>query len=189
MERRQRITDYWVYGGFVFSFILLAFLLPYSKTLSLFEFLLCLHLPVYMWHQYEEHDDDRFRTFLDQTFGQGILKQEAIFVINVFGVWALFSLLTLLALHVSPGLGIGVAYLTLVNALVHLVQFIKLRGYNPGLETAIFLFIPLSGFCLFESFVNERFPVPQHVLGVLIGIGVHALIVIYAVRQARNLRR
>ncbi|MEM6916472.1 MAG: HXXEE domain-containing protein, partial [Verrucomicrobiota bacterium] len=159
MKRWQRITDHWVYGGFAFSFVLLILLVPFAGSLELLEILLWLHLPAYMWHQYEEHDDDRFRDFVDRIFGEGILRQNAIFVINVLGVWMLFSVFILIALLFSPGWGIGVAYLTLVNALVHLAQFIKLRCYNPGLITALILFVPLGGFCLWEAFKEEEFTV------------------------------
>ena len=67
----HRLISYWVYGG-VLAGILLLVLAPlllrgWSTPLAA-TFLL---LPAYMVHQYEEHDQDRFRLFFNETIGQG----------------------------------------------------------------------------------------------------------------------
>ncbi len=42
------------------------------------------------------------------------------------------------------GWGVFAGYFLLVNAALHIVQAIHLRAYNPGLGTAIALFLPLG---------------------------------------------
>ena len=44
-----------------------------------------------MLHQYEEHDNDRFRIFMNRILagGHDALTHPAVFIINVPGVWAL----------------------------------------------------------------------------------------------------
>jgi hypothetical protein len=45
-------------------------------------------LPVYILHQYEEHDNDRFRQFFNQTIGQegkDVLSPWVVFLTNVAG--------------------------------------------------------------------------------------------------------
>ncbi len=54
----NRLFDNWVYGGFLAAFILLALTPFLSGGWSLALLLIWLHLPVYMLHQYEEHDAD-----------------------------------------------------------------------------------------------------------------------------------
>ncbi|MEM6422468.1 MAG: hypothetical protein AAF698_07750, partial [Pseudomonadota bacterium] len=46
-------------------------------------------LPVYMFHQVEEHDAGRFAAFLNELFGKGreVLGPSEIFLINVPVVW------------------------------------------------------------------------------------------------------
>ena len=45
---------------------------------------------------------------------------------------------------VDPGWGVVAGYLVLVNGLVHLVAWVALRRYNPGLVTGVLLFLPLG---------------------------------------------
>ncbi len=66
--------------------LLLFALLPALVTgWSLALVAVLLQLPVYMLHQYEEHDDDRFRRFFNHTMfgGREVLSRRAVFVINV----------------------------------------------------------------------------------------------------------
>ena len=66
-----RLIANWVYGGFVAGLLLLLLtpVLVHSWPAPLVATFLC--LPVYMIHQYEEHDNDRFRLFVNQKIGKG----------------------------------------------------------------------------------------------------------------------
>lgn len=101
----DRLLRYWVYGGFIAGLLLLA-LIPllssgWPETLRL----TFLFLPLYMLHQYEEHDDDRFRLYINQTIGAGreLLTPLAVFVINIFGVWGAIAAAFVLSALVAPG--------------------------------------------------------------------------------------
>jgi hypothetical protein len=61
-----RLIANWVYGGFLAGLLLLLLtpVLVHSWAAPLVATFLC--LPVYMVHQYEEHDKDRFRLFVNQ---------------------------------------------------------------------------------------------------------------------------
>ena len=85
-----RLVDHWVYGGFLSSFVLLACGIVFLGTDSLLMLLLFLHLPAYQIHQWEEHDNDRFRTYANREIGKGreILTPGTVFVVNIFAVWA-----------------------------------------------------------------------------------------------------
>src|ERR1035438_3713045 len=87
-----------------------------------------LQLPIYMLHQYEEHDNDRFRLFVNRVFGEGheVLSDPAVFVINVPGVWGVNAASFYLASCVSLGYGLIAVYLTLVNGVVHVVVAVAL---------------------------------------------------------------
>jgi len=143
-----RLIANWVYGGFLAGLLLLllAPVLVHSWLAPLVATFLC--LPVYMLHQYEEHDDDRFRRFVNQKIGKGRvgLSPMAVFVVNVPGVWGVIGISLALAATVSLGFGLMAAYLVVVNGVVHVAQAIVSRAYNPGLGTAITLFLPLGGY-------------------------------------------
>ncbi len=81
----QRLITYWVYGG-ALAGVLLVFLTPaLASSWTIVATLIFLHLPAYMLHQYEEHDDDRFRRFFNTTIGKGreVLSLQDVFLINV----------------------------------------------------------------------------------------------------------
>jgi hypothetical protein len=184
----SRIYSNWVYGGFLaglFMLLLMPLLtIGWPTQLKLFY----LTLPIYMLHQYEEWDKDRFRIFLNNHLGrdENLLTHKAGFVINIFGVWGVISASLYLAFYVNPGFGLIATYLVLVNALVHLLAAFILRSYNPGLITAIVLFIPLSTFTLYqENFGSDR---TFQFLGIVIAILIHAAIMGHLLRRRKKLR-
>jgi len=60
-----------------------------------------------------------------------------------------------LALAATAGVGFGLVavYLVILNGLIHAVQEVISRGYNPGLGTAIILFLPLGAYGI--SAINQ----------------------------------
>jgi uncharacterized membrane protein len=99
-------------------------------------------LPAYMVHQCEEHDHDRFRLFFNETIGNGfdVLSPRAVFITNVPGVWGVIAP----SLYGAVWLNLGWA----LTAVVHIVHAVLFRRYNPGLVTALVLFLPLGWFPL-----------------------------------------
>jgi Na+-translocating ferredoxin:NAD+ oxidoreductase RnfE subunit len=85
------------------------------------------------------------------------------------------------------GWGLSVVYLVLVNAVAHIVAAVLWREYNPGLWTALALFVPLGTLALLEV---GRVPGVQwihHLAGLAVGIGIHAAIVIYTRGRAAKI--
>lgn len=148
--------------------------------------LVYVQLPIYLIHQLEEHRGDRFRTYINAKLGGEILTRPATFAINLFGVWALMSASFLLAYYVEPALGLIAVYLTAVNALAHLAGAAATRAYNPGLATAVILFVPLSIWAIIE--VNRTYDVPagDQILAIAIAIVSHLAIIAYVARRRRN---
>jgi hypothetical protein len=143
------------------------------------EVLVFLALPVYMIHQYEEHDDDRFRRFMNLTMagGRDAMTPLAVLVINIFGVWLPLSLCIVLMRGNGPGLGAFAGWLLVVNALLHVVTGLRSRSYNPGLITAVLLFIPL-GAAILVSIWNAA-SVLQIAIGLVLAVAIHAAIMIH----------
>jgi hypothetical protein len=180
----SRLLENWVYGGFLGGLLLLCLLpiLPLSKELM--ATLLC--LSAYMIHQYEEHDDDRFRRFLNSTVARGRagLTQPDIFWVNVPGVWGVIAIAAWLVATKDPGFGLIAAYLLLLNALAHFVGACVFRKYNPGLWTAALIFVPVGIYCLMTIQARGAGPPGMHLLGLGVALLIHAGIAARAMRPA-----
>ena len=187
----QRLINNWVYGGFLAGILLLLLtpLLSHSWPPALtLTFLL---LPVYMLHQYEEHDADRFRIFFNRTMGKGndVLSPLVVFLANVPGVWGVIALSLTLAACWNIGFALTAIYLVLVNAIVHIIHALIFRCYNPGLFSAIFLFLPLGFIGLHLVQKDGGSTLGFHALGLLVALGIHAVLLIHAQRKLRRITR
>ncbi|MEM1063661.1 MAG: HXXEE domain-containing protein [Planctomycetota bacterium] len=181
MTAFDRLTRNWVYGGVAFVPAFVCLLYAMSGTVSAAELVVLAQLPIYLVHQYEEHDDDRFARFLDARLGGGrtVLPQTAIFVINIFGVWLLIAVAFVAARGLGAGWGLAAIYLSLLNGIIHVAQAFALRCYNPGLGTAVGLLIPagIVGLVLIDA------GLAQHAVGAGLIVVLHAAIVIYAIAR------
>ena len=178
----------WPYAA-LFAGVLLLCLLPFFLALGLPLTLVFLQLPLYMLHQFEEHDHDRFRIFANQVVAQGreAFTPLSIFVINSVGVWGVDLLALYLAFYVDLSFGLIAIYLPLVNALGHILGAVALRRYNPGLWTAILLFLPLGIWSLLVVSKAGESSVMAQVLAAGAAIFVHALIILYVRLRLRRL--
>jgi hypothetical protein len=187
----DRLTSFWVYGG-ALSAVLILLLSPlllahWSVPLAV----TFLHLPAYMIHQYEEHDGDRFRLFFNKTIGEGydVLSPLAVFITNVPGVWGIVTISILGASEINLGWSYLAVYLVLVNAFVHIVHAISFHRYNPGLATAILLFLPLGGLALWLLQRAGVGSLGYHAFGLGIAVLIHAAILLHVRRKLAAYRR
>jgi Protein of unknown function with HXXEE motif len=185
----NRIYSNWVYGGLLAGLLILLLMplltLGWAIELKLFY----LTLPIYMLHQYEEWDGDRFRIFLNNHLGHGknLLTHKAGFVINIFGVWGVIAVCLYLAFYINPGFGLIATYLVIVNAFVHILAAFVLRSYNPGLITAIVLFMPLGFYTIYrKNFGGDS--VFQY-LGISVAILIHVSIIWHLLRRRKKLNK
>lgn len=152
--------------------------------------LVALQLPMYMIHEFEEHTGDRFRLYMNRVIGDGreVLTPAAAFWINAVGVWGLELVALYLAAFVDLSLGLVAFYLPLVNAATHIREAVVRREYNPGLCTAVVLFVPLAGWGLYAVSIASAATWVDHAAAVGVAIGLHAAIIAYLVVRIRRLR-
>lgn len=185
---KQWLVGHWVAGAGFMAAALLASAPLIAATAPLGLLLLFLHSPAYMLHQVEEHTGDRFRRFANHIVfgGREALTTPAVLVINVGVVWTLNFGALYAALAWGPGYGLVAPYAMLVNAITHIAAGARLRRYNPGLVTAVVLFLPLSlvtiGAIGAEPEVGWRFHA-----GALAGaLLLHLAIIAYALLRLRR---
>ncbi len=140
------ISSNWMYAGLVAGLFLLALVPLLAGVWGLALLLVYLHGPVYMLHQVEEHAADRFHRYVNLHVGHGreALTTAAVVWINILGVWGVNLAALYLARFVHVGFGLIAVYTVLVNAIAHIGAAARFREYNPGLGTAVVLFLPLK---------------------------------------------
>ncbi len=181
----QRLYANWVYGGVLAGVMLFALTPLLAVHWSWLELFVFLALPIYMLHQYEEHDDDRFRSYVNSTLANGRvgLSLADVFVINIGAVWALLTGVLWLVHRADGGWATVAAYLLLINGTSHIISAFAMRAYNPGLVTAVAAFLPLGGTLLWALWPVAT--AVQHMVGLAIVIGVHGWIAVHA-RRAQS---
>lgn len=185
----QRLIQYWMYGGTLAGILLLLLTPVLTAEWPLILTLCFLHLPVYMLHQYEEHDQDKFRLFFNASIGKGhdVLSPLAVFITNVPGVWGILTLSLYAATWSDPACTLFSSYLVLVNAFVHIVHAVLFKRYNPGLFTAIVLFIPLGLFTIVTLNQLGLGSVMQHSLAFISALVIHAAILLHVKQKLKLL--
>jgi hypothetical protein len=172
-----------------FAAVFLLALLPIVwSELGAAAALIYAQLPAYMFHQLEEHGHDRFRTYVNERIGGGreALTPGATFAINLLAVWVLFLVSFALAAWVEPGLGLIAVCTTGVNAVVHLLAAGARREYNPGLITAVVVFVPLTVASLVE--IASAYDPPTWTWAVGLGVALAGHLVIVAAIGSRLAR-
>lgn len=175
------LVRYWVYGGFLASIVILALTPLIAVGWNIAIVAVFVQLPVYMLHQGEEHFGDRFRLFVNAVLagGREAMTPFAVFVINIAGVWGVDLVALYLAAYVATGWGLIAVDLALVNAVAHIGMAAAQRRYNPGLVTAVILFLPVGLYAYGVLAVDPGTTAVHHIVSLLVAIAIHAAIMVY----------
>ena len=148
--------------------------------------LVCLTLPVYMLHQFEEHGvnvlGQRYHFIYDLCAALGYqalapcpVSPAFILAVNV-GVW-IPGTLAVLYRHRNLMVGACAMGVPLVNGLVHLGGAIAQGRYNSGLLTAGVLFLPVCAWTLRQLWLVGTLDGSRFLAVVVSGLGVHAVLI------------
>jgi hypothetical protein len=188
---RLWLASHWVAGAGFMAGALIAFAPLLAATVSLPLLLIFLHSPVYMVHQLEEHTGDRFRAFVNRRIfgGRDALTVTDVLVINLPLVWGLNLAALYAAFLWGPGFGLVAPYAMLVNALAHLGGAARLKAYNPGLVTAIIMFLPLSLVTLWLIGGLPGVTTGQHLAALALALLLHVMIILVVLWRLRMAHR
>ncbi|MCX6694602.1 MAG: HXXEE domain-containing protein [Methanomicrobiales archaeon] len=132
-------------------FTLLFILYMTDTSLIMYQWLMWLHLPVIMIHEFEEYIfPGGFKTFINKKTilankecrEDSILNEPYIFLVNPLLIWPWAILGAVF--YTIPWIGFGlIIFQFVINNLQHTITFqLVSKGYNPGLGTTVFLLIP-----------------------------------------------
>jgi hypothetical protein len=183
------LNEHWVAAALCAGSVL-TLLLPALAQQSTIAWLLTYSLlSVYMFHQVEEHTGDRFRNFVNEKLFRGIeaLSHASVLWINLPGVWGVGLLSISAATYMGIGWGLSMVYLVLVNALAHIIGAGVWREYNPGLWTALALFVPVGTLALLETSRQPGVRHLHHAVGLGTAIAIHVAIAAYTKLRATRM--
>ena len=140
----------------------------------------------YLVHQFEEHGIDAqekvyaFRAFLCGEIGFADANScpvplAFITVVNVTAVWVAGPLSALLAAR-WPVIGLSFFAIPAVNLFAHVFPALTLQSYNPGLFTALALFLPLSLLAFAAALTRYHLGVRAVLATLFAGAVLHAIL-------------
>ncbi len=157
----QKINRLWQSATLFLAPILIVLLIWLRPTMSQYQWLLWLHLPLLMFHESEEYvlSPMSFKEFFNlKTFAGSKsdpdypLDEGYVFQVNLVFAWPIIILGAILA-PVVPWLGFSMIWFELViNNIMHTVLFQGTKpSYNPGLITNTFLLLPYGTWTLLTA--------------------------------------
>jgi hypothetical protein len=142
----------------------------------------------YLLHNVEEYGLDalgRWHSFPDQfsiRFGLPGYPDNPIptaywLSVNITLFWIAAPLAALLSRR-HPIVGLAMYSVVFTNALVHLAPFAMGTGYNPGVLSAIVVFLPLSAWVGYACFGKGRLSYKVMALIIFAGVLLHAILMV-----------
>jgi len=96
--------------------------------------------------------------------------------VNIPLFWIVAPLAALLSRR-RPLMGLALYSVVFTNGLVHLIPVLVLgRGYNPGLLTAVVVFLPLSAWVSYACFGKDRLSYKAMALLIIWGLVLHVVL-------------
>ncbi len=168
-----------VFLAIIVTLIIYFFIKPYNIVL----FLIWIQLPIYLLHQFEEHNWNGFKNYVNRSVfkvieGDYPLNNKIIFWVNIPIVWILIPIFAVLS-TLNIMLGLWIPYFAVFNSLSHVIFSIRNREYNPGLIVSLMLGIPVGIYALIVFYSLISVPVIISILSIFFGILLHLIVFCY----------
>jgi hypothetical protein len=183
----------WIGLGFAIVFLILLFStdrLRHDPAVSRWHdpvWFSWLAIPIYMIHQFEEYGIDllgqrhAFPDALCTNLNLGIypscpIPHEFYLYVNLPLVWVIGLINSRFSLR-NPLVGLGLYSIVISNGMAHILIFLLRGRYNPGLFTAVVVFLPSFFWMCRVCFGKAR--IPGTGIGILVatGILVHGVLI------------
>lgn len=150
-----------------------------SHALQWIIVLIWLQFPAYLIHQFEEHAyPGGFQVYMSNLIGiqSNAQTTNKIFWINSICIWLLFPVIAILAQHYALSVGVLLPIFSLINAMLHVVFFIKKRKYNPGVFISLTLNIPLALYTLWYMYHIQLLTTENLSISIIATLLIHSMI-------------
>lgn len=191
-----KINHFWQSMNLLLAPILFTLLILLRQDMTLWMWLMAIHLPILMIHEVEEYvlAPKSFKEFINMNspLGSGNdpdfpLDEAYVFQVNILIAWPVIILGAVLA-DVAPWIGMSMIWFQIaINNLMHTVGFQTGKPkYNPGLLTNCIILVP---FCVFSIVTAYGFfHWYDWALSFLVGVGISALLMRKTFRRLSTLK-
>jgi hypothetical protein len=188
-ERKYKnLNEAWQLTGAFTAPVLFTFLVIQYVTnpaLNLYQWLLWLHLPLIMIHEFEEYIFPggfkhfiNTRTFLanEESMEDSPLNEAYEFLVNpvLIWPWAIIGAV----FYTIPWIGFAlIIFQVAINNMGHTILFqIRNKGYNPGLFTTIILLLPYCTLVTWYVIAYHVMTTTDWILSFVLGLGIFGLL-------------
>ena len=179
-----RINHFWQSTNLLVAPILLTLLILFKDHMTLWIWLMAIHLPILMIHEIEEYvlAPEGFKEFINKRSPLGTgndpdypLDEAYVFQVNILIAWPLIILGAVLA-NVAPWVGMSMIWFQIIiNNVMHTVGFQQGKPtYNPGLLTNCLIIVPYCVYVIYQAV--GFFSWYDWGMSLLLGVGVTALL-------------
>lgn len=151
------------------------------------QWLSWLAIPIYMIHQFEEYGIDligerhAFPNGLCRDLGLGNyptcpIPHEFYLFVNIPLVW-FFAIYAARISVKNPFVGLGLYSVIISNGVVHIGTFLIKQEYNPGLFTALIIFLPSFIWLCRACYRQDQFQKKEIFVLIFTGIVLHAFLI------------
>lgn len=155
-------------------------------------FLIWIQLPIYLLHQFEEHNWNGFKNYVNRSVfkvedGDFPLNDKIIFWINIPIIWIIIPTFSALS-SVNILYGLWIPYFAVLNSLTHVVVSIRNKEYNPGLIVSLILGIPVGIYTLTVFYSEINVPIIVSTISVLFAVLLHLMVFGYIRRNYNRIK-
>jgi len=197
----KKVNNVWqLLGGGVLAPAIIAVLLliwHFKPDISVYQWLLWLHLPLLMIHEYEEYVmPGGFKEFFNTKTPLAPVPPVEDVPVNEFYCFAvnmalwLWIILGAILADTAPWVGFVPVFLQLLlNNITHTFVFqTKQRGYNPGLVTTILILMPYCTLVIGYIIFARVFTPLDWLLGVASGLAVPGILLMITLSRLKLAR-
>jgi len=165
-----------IFLAIIITILIYIFIKPYNFLL----FLIWIQLPVYLLHQFEEHNWNGFKNYINRNVFKVKevdfpLNDKIIFWVNIPIVWILIPIFSVLS-SLNVMFGLWIPYFAIFNSLTHVIVSVLNREYNPGLFVSLILGIPVGIYALIIFYSNIPVPILISALSIFFAILLHVIV-------------
>ena len=114
------------------------------------------------------------------TYVKNIQKREFVFF-NVIFVFLVTLSTILIIVDRFTIFNLSILFLILINSFIHILPSIRVKKYLPGLVTALFGYLPLSGYLIFHYRMSREVTNKDLFFAFLIGLFIMAVPFVYQI--------
>jgi Protein of unknown function with HXXEE motif len=174
------LYDNWAKLSVFLAIIVTILIYVFVKPENIVLFLIWIQLPIYLLHQFEEHNWKGFKNYINRKVfkvkeGDFPLNDKIIFWVNIPIVWILIPIFASLS-SINLMFGLWIPYFAVFNSLTHVIVSIRNREYNPGLIVSIILGIPVGVYALIIFYSYIAVPAIISIISIFFAILLHLII-------------